>query len=89
MTLKRLGLVLGGLIIVLIVALLGIGWYYSDQIRDGALVIEHDPLKYEIEVVALEEGRIRLRFPQDSDPQDEPATMGLEWPGGHQHLSSG
>ena len=63
MTPKRLALAIGGLVLLLVVAVFGIGWYYSDQIEDGALRVKHDPAKYEVEGVALEDGRITLSLP--------------------------
>lgn len=83
MTPKRLALAFGGLALFLIVVVLGIGWYYSGQIEDGALRVKHDPAKYEVEVVALEDGRITLSFPTEEDLRKEPRMMGLEWPGGY------
>ena len=80
---KRLALAFGGLALLLVVVVFGIGWYYSGQIEDGALRVKHDPKKYEVEVVALEEGRVTLRFPTEEDLRKEPRTMGLEWPGGY------
>ena len=67
----------------LVVVVLGVGWYYSGQIEDGALRVKHNPAKYEVEVVALEDSRVALRFPKDADPRKEPRTMGLQWPGGY------
>ena len=80
---KRLALVFGGLAIFLLVAVLGIGWYYSGQIEDGALRVKHDPEEYDVEVVALDDGRITLGFPAEEDLRKEPRTMGLQWPGGY------
>ena len=67
----------------LVVAVFGIGWYYAGQIEDGALRVKHEPEKYEVEVVALDDGRVTLRFPTEEDLRKEPGTMGLEWPGGY------
>ena len=84
MTLKRWALVFGGLLLLLpVVLVLGAGWYYADQIEDGALLVKHEPPKYEVEVVALKEGLVTLRFPTEEDLHKEPGTMGLEWPGGY------
>ena len=83
MTPKRLALAFGGLAVFLVVVVLGVGWYYSGQIEDGALRVKHSPTKYEVEVVALEDSRVTLRFPTDADPRKEPRTMGLEWPSGY------
>ncbi len=67
----------------LVAAVLGIGWYYSNLIEDGALRVKHDPPEYEVEVVALEDGQVTLRFPTEEELLKEPRTMGLEWPGGY------
>jgi pimeloyl-ACP methyl ester carboxylesterase len=83
MTTKRLALGFGGLAMLLVAAVLGIAWYYSDLIEDGALRVKHDPAEYDVEVVALEDGQITLRFPTEEELRKEPRIMGLEWPGGY------
>ncbi len=69
--------------LLLFAVVLGAGWYYSDQIGDGALLAKHNPEKYEVEVAALDDGRVTLRFPTKEGLHQEPETMGLEWPGGY------
>ena len=69
-----------------VVAVFGIAWYYSVQIEDGVLRVKHDPTKYEVEVVALEDGRVKLRFPTEKDLRKQPRTVGLEWPGGYARI---
>ena len=55
------------LVVLAAVALLGIvgvgggGWYYAGLIRDGALVVDHTPSEADLEVAAVEEGRVVLR----------------------------
>ena len=71
----------------LVAAVLGIAWYYSDLIEDGALRVKHDPPEYDVEVVALEDGRVALRFPTEEELRKEPRIMGLEWPGGYARVS--
>ena len=83
MTPKRWALVFGGLVLLLIVVVLGAGWYYSGQIEDGALLVKHEPPKYEVEVIALDDGLVTLRFPTEKDLHKEPGKIGLEWPGGY------
>ena len=83
MTPKRWALVFGALLLLLVVVVLGGGWFYSGQIEDGALLVKHDPTKYEVEVVALDDGLVTLRFPTEEDLHKEPGTVGLEWPGGY------
>ena len=83
MTRKRLALIIGGLAVSLGVVLFGVGWYYSLQIEDGALRVKHDPLKYEVEVVELEEDRVKLKFPTEEDLRKQPENTGIEWPDGY------
>lgn len=83
MTWTRGALGLGGVAASLIAATLGVGWYYSSQIEDGALAVEHEPEEYDIRVIALEGDRVTLESPEDADPRKEPRTTGLEWPGGY------
>ena len=83
MTPKRLAVAFGGLVLLLIVAVFGIAWYYSIQIEDGVLLVKHNPKKYEVEVVALEDDRVKLRFPTEEELRKQPRTMGLEWPDGY------
>ncbi len=83
MTPNRWVLVFVGLVLLIIVVVLGGGWFYSGQIEDGALLVKHDPTKYEVEVVALDDGLVTLRFPTEKALRKEPGTIGLEWPGGY------
>jgi pimeloyl-ACP methyl ester carboxylesterase len=83
MTAKWLGLGFGVLALVLVAAVFGIGWYYSGLIEDGALLVKHDPPEYVVEVVALEDGRVTLRFPTEEELGKEPRVMGIEWPDGY------
>ena len=83
MTRKRLALIIGGLAVSLGVVVFGVAWYYSLQIEDGALRVKHDPLKYEVEVVELEEDRVKLKFPTEEDLRKQPENMGIEWPDGY------
>ena len=82
-TRKRLALGLGGLAVLLIGVIFAIGWYYSGEIESGGLKVKHDPDKFEVEVVDLEDGLITLRLPGGKDPRKEPTTVGIEWPDGY------
>ena len=70
----------------LIGVVLAIGWYYSGEIEDGGLKVKHDPKKYEVEVVKLEDGLITLRLPVGKDPLNEPRNIGIEWPNGYSRV---
>ena len=83
MTPKRLALTFGGLVLLLGAVLFGTGWYFSIQIEDDVLRVKHEPEKYEIEVVALEDDRVKLRFSTEEELRKQPETMGLKWPDGY------
>lgn len=83
MTPKRLALTFGGLVLLLGAVLFGTGWYFSIQIEDDVLLVKHEPEKYEIEVVALEDDRVKLRFSTEEELRKQPETMGLKWPDGY------
>ena len=80
---RRVAVGLGITVSLLLVASLAVGWYYADQILDGALVVEDEAETYEVEVTALDDGRITLRSTTGADLASEPETIGLDWPGGY------
>ena len=88
LTRRRLALGLGGVVILLLGAVLATGWYYSGEIEDGGLTVklDADEKKYEVEVVKLEGDLITLRLPSGDDPLKEPRTMGLEWADGYSRV---
>ena len=81
---RRIALTAAALAVASAVALIGgIGWYYADQIEEGALRLEREPEEYDLTVAALGDGRVTLQYADDGDPFEGPGTMGLEWPGGY------
>ena len=82
-TRRRLALGLGGLAVLLIGVIFGLGWYYSGEIESGGLKVKHDPEKYEVEILNLQDGLITLQLPGGKDPREEPTTTGIEWPDGY------
>lgn len=68
------------------VGLLGFGYYYAEVLRDGALKPDREPDELDLEVTALDEGRVTLR-PTDKADEDgdwtHRGTFGLEWAGGY------
>lgn len=78
-----LALGFGALAVLSTVTLLGIGWFFSGLIQDQALQVKHEPSKYEVEVVAIDDGRVTLRSTTADDLSGEPETVGLEWPEGY------
>ena len=66
-----------GVVLVSALVLLGGGWYFSDQIRDGALKVDHSEDPLDLEVVAVEVGRITLRVTPETDPDGDWQAKGL------------
>ncbi len=64
---KKPSLILLGVVVVVLAALVGVGWYYSDILRDGALVPDHDPDTLDLQVIALEEGRVTLGVTSETE----------------------
>jgi pimeloyl-ACP methyl ester carboxylesterase len=83
---RALLLALLGIAVVGFAAVAGGGWYYSDQLREGALVPKHDPSEPDLEVLALEEGRVTLRATPETSKDGywtKDAIFGLEWEDGY------
>lgn len=74
----RLWVVAGALALLgALVVLAGVmSWHYSSIL----LVPDHDAGPYELEVVAVEDGRVTLPRGEDTE---RPGTYGLDWDGGH------
>ena len=85
---RRVAVGLGVSVLLLLAALLAVGWYYADQILDGALVVKDEAETYEVEVTAVGDGRITLRSTSGADIASEPATIGLDWPDGYARAGS-
>ena len=83
MTPKRLALTLAGLVLLLGALVFGAGWYFSVRIEADVLRVKHEPERYEVEVIALEDDQVRLRFPAEEELGKQPETMGLKWPDGY------
>ncbi len=85
---RRVAIGLGSFVLLLVVAMLAVGWYYANLILDGALVVKDEPDKHEVEVTAVGDGRITLRSTTGEDIADEPETIGLAWPDGYARAGS-
>ena len=62
------------------------GWYYSEVLRDGALTVDHAPDPFDLEVAAVEDGRITLRPMADASRDDawtKDGIWGLKWHDGY------
>lgn len=83
---KNLLLVLAGVLILAGGGLVAAGWYYSDALKDEALVPDHSPEEMDLQVAAFDDGTINLETTPDSDDDGDwtrPGTFGLEWMGGY------
>ncbi|MGH2676831.1 MAG: alpha/beta hydrolase [Actinomycetota bacterium] len=73
-----------GLAVVLIVALVGGGWYYSDQIEADLLSVQNEAPEYDVRVLAVDADRVTLQRTDDTVLR---GTYGLEWPGGYGQIT--
>jgi pimeloyl-ACP methyl ester carboxylesterase len=67
-----------GVAVLLTVVLWAVGWYFSDVLKDGALVPDHTPPEYDLEVGAIGEDRLTLYPTSEAEP-DGPWTRGGIW----------
>ncbi len=75
-----------GIAAVLTVAVVGIGWYFSNVLKSGAMVPERTPAKYDMRVAAIGQGRVTLQTTADAKSDGawiRDGTWGLEWNGGY------
>jgi pimeloyl-ACP methyl ester carboxylesterase len=72
-------------VLVVILVLVGGGWYFSDQIRGGALEVEHAGHLPDLEVVEISGDRVMLQTMPDTKSIDwqTDGLWGLEWDNGY------
>lgn len=82
-----LGLALGAVLVLGV--LLAVGWYYSSVLHDSLLVPDYSPPTLNLEVVAVEDGRIVLRERpgENVDALDDGLTWGLDAEAGYGQVS--
>ena len=88
---KGRGLILLGVLLVVIAGVGGIGWYYSGVLKDGALVIDHAPSRPDLELVAIEEGRVTLAVTpraKEDGPWTKAGLWGLERANGYDQVGA-
>jgi len=67
-------------------ALAGVGWYYADALKSGALVPDHDQPIFDLRVVAVDGEKITLEATDETDTEGDwvrDGIFGLEWSGGY------
>ena len=82
--------ILVGILVALIVVLGGaggVGWYYSNVLKDGALVVNDQPAAPDLVVASVEGERITLETTDATDLEygnwKRPGEWGLAWDGGY------
>ena len=63
--------------IVVMVMVLGGGWYLSNLLKDGGLVPDHDDTEYTLEVAAIGEGNVTLIATSDTEEDGDWTSDGL------------
>ena len=72
-------------------ALLGGGWYYSDQIEDGSLEVDRTEAEFDLEIVAVGDGQVTIRATPQADENGEwrkKGVWGLEQPGSYSQVGA-
>lgn len=83
---KTLLLALFVVVLIAIVGLVGGGWYYSNVLRNSALVVDHDPSEPDLEVAGITGRQVTLRVTGQAEsdgPWTKDGIWGLEWEGGY------
>jgi hypothetical protein len=68
------------LLVLALIAVGGVTWYYSDQLRQDLLVVTHDSPEYTVDVLTVEDDRVVLERTDDTVLE---GIHGLEWPSGY------
>ena len=72
-------------------ALFGASWYYTESLKNDALEPDHEPPEPDLEVIAVEEGRVTLRATSAAGKDGDwtkPGIFGLEWDGGYNQVGA-
>ena len=79
-------------VLVAVAILGGGGWYYAGEIKNGALVVKmSDEPEFDLEVVAVAEGRVTLRVTPETEEDGDwraKGRWGLEWIAGYDQVGS-
>jgi hypothetical protein len=78
--------VLLGILLLVIVPLVGGGWYYSDALKNEALVPDRKPQKLDLEVTAVGQDTVTLHVTADTSKDGDwtkKGIFGLEWKDGY------
>lgn len=73
-------------VVAIAVVLFGAGWFYSDEIKSGALVPDHQESEFDLVVAAVGDGEITLRATSETDRDgawSKDGVWGLKLEGGY------
>ncbi len=76
------------LVLVVALVLVGGGWYFSDQIKDGTIKVDHSEDPLDLEVTDINGDRITLRLTSGTDKGDwrVEGIWGVEWQDGYDQV---
>ena len=87
MPLRKVTIAVASLLVVAFVALVAIGWYYSNVMHDGALALDHNDEALDLTVTDVGEGTVTLQVTEETDVEygrwRHEGTWGLIWDGGY------
>jgi hypothetical protein len=66
-----------GVIVVLLLGFFAAGWYYSGEIKDGGLVVKHEPDTFDLRVASIAGGRVTLETTPETSSNDRWNKEGL------------
>lgn len=72
---------------VLVIAVLGAGWYFAGELEQQALSIDHSPDPPDLVASPVRDGVVRLSEGPGGGSWTKPGTFGLEWNGGYAQVS--
>lgn len=80
---RRNATVLGISVCVMLLAWLGVSWYYAGELESVAFKIDHEEDEFDLEVIAVDDNVIKLRYLSGNDLWERPGIWGLEWEDGY------
>ena len=89
---RRIIAAVAGLLLVLgLGGLAGGAWFYSNELKEGALVVKHTPGQYDLEVVAIGDGQVTLGvtpLAKKDGAWTKEGIWGMKWDGGYNQVGA-
>lgn len=73
----KIGIGVTAVLLIVLVAFVGGGFYFSNLIREGAFVVDREEEKFTLEVAAVGDGRITLRMTDETDKDGDWRRKGI------------